>query len=129
MRGKDEWWLVRKGSFGFMFIVLEHFLHAIHAADFVVIRAVLKLLLPADLPISDRVIPRQIPRGFDVMQTDQDAFQPVGDFNSHRVKGDATHLLEICELSDLLPVEPDLPAEPPGRDGGLFPIVFYKANI
>ena len=89
----------------------------------------LELLLAADFAVGDRVGPRQIPGGFDVVQADQDALQPVGDLDRHRVKRHAAHLLEVSELRDLLPVEPDLPAKPPGRDGGLFPVVLHKADI
>ncbi len=46
-----------------------------------------------------------------------------------RVERHAAHLLEVGELRDLLPVQPDLPAQAPGRDGGLFPVVFHEADV
>ena len=60
---------------------------------------------------------------------DQDALEPVGDLDRHGVERHAAHLLEVGELRDLLPVEPDLPAQPPGGDGGLFPVILHKADV
>src|SRR5581483_9734380 len=36
---------------------------------------------------------------------------------------------EVGELRDLLPVQPNLPVNTPGRDGGLFPVIFDETNI
>jgi hypothetical protein len=42
---------------------------------------------------------------------------------------DAPHLLEIGELGDFHAIEPDLPAQAPGTQGGIFPIVLDEADI
>jgi hypothetical protein len=63
------------------------------------------------------------------VQADQDAFETIGDFNRHGVERYTSYLLEVCELRDLLPIEPDLPAKPPGRDGRLLPVILHKADI
>ena len=40
-----------------------------------------------------------------------------------------TDLLEIGELRDLHAVEPDFPAQAPGAEGGIFPIVLDETDI
>ncbi len=76
-----------------------------------------------------RRVPGFVPDGCGVVERDQDAVQPVGDLDRDRVERHAADLLEVGELRDLLPVQPDLPAQPPGGDGGLFPVVFHKADV
>ena len=127
IRGDNE--SLGERSFRFGFEPFEDFLHAFDIANFIVVLAVLELLLAADFAVRDRVAPRQIPRGFDVVQTDQDAFKPIGDLDRHGIERHAAHLLEIRELRDLLPIQPDFPTQSPGRDGRLFPVVLHKADV
>ena len=69
------------------------------------------------------------PNLFGVVERDEDAFKPVGDLDRDGVERHAAHLLEVGELRDLLPVEPDLPTQTPRGDGGLFPVVLHKADV
>ncbi len=63
------------------------------------------------------------------MQEHDDALQAVGQLYRHGIKVKATGLLEVGVLADLLPVEPHLPAQPPGTQGGTFPVVLHKAHV
>jgi hypothetical protein len=38
-------------------------------------------------------------------------------------------LLEVGELGDFLPVQEDLPADPPGAEGGGLPVVFLESHV
>ena len=38
-------------------------------------------------------------------------------------------MLEVSELGDLLPIQPDLPAQTPGPKGWPFPIVLHKTDV
>ena len=43
--------------------------------------------------------------------------------------GNAADLLEVGELRDLHAIEPHLPAQAPGAERGVFPVVFHKAHV
>ena len=88
-----------------------------------------ELFLTADLAVGHACAPFLIPDGFGVVERDEDAFKPIGDLDRDGVERHAAHLLEVGELRDLLPVEPDLPTQAPGRDGGLFPVVLHEADV
>ena len=89
----------------------------------------LELLLAADFAVGHAGRPFLAPDVLGVVERDQDALQAVGQFDGHRVERGAAHLLEVGELGDLLAVEPDFPAQAPGRDGGLLPVVFHEADV
>ena len=59
-----------------------------------------------------------VPDGGGVVEGDQDALEAVGDLHGHRVEAHAADLLEVGELGDLLPVEPDLPTQPQAEMAG-----------
>src|SRR6185503_17702462 len=90
---------------------------------------VFELLRAPELAICDACTVFLVPDRFGVVEGDEDAFEAVGDLHRDGVERHAAHLLEVGELRDLLPVEPDLPTQPPGRDGGLFPVILYEADI
>ena len=64
-----------------------------------------------------------------ILQVHHDAVETVGDLDADRVERQAAGLLEIGVLGDLLPVEPDLPAQAPGAERGRFPVVLDKADV
>ena len=88
-----------------------------------------KLLAADDLAVGHTRAPLFIPDGFGIVERDEDAFEPVSDFHRDGVERYTTHLLKVCELSNLLPIEPDLPTQTPRGDGGLFPVILHKADI
>src|SRR5574343_788286 len=55
--------------------------------------------------------------------------QAVGDLAGDGLAVDAADLLEVGELGDFHAAEPDLPAQAPAAEGGVFPIVLDKAHI
>ena len=65
----------------------------------------------------------------DALLRHQDAFDPVGQFHGNRVEVLPADLLEVGELGDLHAVEPHLPAESPGADGGLRPVVLDETHV
>ena len=65
----------------------------------------------------------------DALHVHRQPFQPVGHLEARIGHVDAADLLEIGELADLHPVEPDLPAEPPGAQRRAFPIVLDEADV
>ena len=116
MRGDDQPLLEAGVSFGGKEIV--HGADAFNVGGLEIIFGVFEFLLTADLAIGHAPVPTLwgcaplfIPDGFGV------------------VERHVAHLLEIGELRDLLPVEPDLPIQTPSGDGGLFPVVFHKVDV
>jgi len=65
----------------------------------------------------------------DTLYVHRQALKPVGQLGRDRIAFDATDLLKVGELADLHAVEPNLPAEPPGAQGGAFPIVLDEADV
>ncbi len=127
MRGDDEPLLEAGIGFGGGEIV--HRADAFDIGGLEIIFGVFELLLTADLAVGHARAVFLVPDGARVVERDQDAFEPVGDLNRDGVERHAAHLLEVGELRDLLPVEPDLPTQTPGGDGGLFPVVLHKADV
>ncbi len=127
MGGDDQ--PLGQAGFGLGPVEVVHLAQAAYIGHLIIIFAVLELLLAAELSIFDGLVPGLVPNGSGVIEGDQDAVQAVGDLDGDGVEALAADLLEIGELGDLLPVQPDLPAQPPGRDGQLLPVVFHQADI
>ena len=75
------------------------------------------------------LVPDDIENRLHALQVHRQAFGSVGDFGRDRIAGDAAHLLEIGELRHLHPVEPDLPAKPPGAQRRRLPVVLDKPDV
>ena len=58
-----------------------------------------------------------------------DAVEAVGELGRHHRKLEPAALLEVGELGDLGAVEPHLPAEPGGPQGGRLPVVLDQPEI
>ena len=90
---------------------------------------------PFDLALQEQVFPLVVARPLeihdpvDALQVAGDPLDPVGDLGSDRLQIVAARLLEVRELGDLLPVEPDLPAEPPRAEGRRLPVVLHEAHV
>ena len=63
------------------------------------------------------------------LQCNCDPIQTVGDLNGYRIEVYPTGLLHVGELGDLLPIEPHFPAQSPGSDRRLLPVVLHEADI
>ena len=127
MGGDDE--ALCEAGVGFGGEEIEHLAGAFDIRNFIIIFGVFELLRAPELAIGDACAVLFIPDGFGVVEGDEDAFEAVGDLDRDGVERHAAHLLEVGELRDLLPVEPDLPTQTPGGDGGLFPVVLHKADV
>ena len=74
-------------------------------------------------------VPADVAEIAHALQGHGDALQAVGDLDRDRVERHAARLLEVGELGDFLPVQPDFPAQAPGAQRGRFPVVFDKADV
>ena len=108
---------------------IVHLAGTFDIGNFIIIFGMLELFPTDDLTICHPRAPFLIPDGFGIVQGDQNALEPVGDLHRNRVERHTTHLLEVGELRDLLPIQPDFPAQPPGGDGGLLPVVLHEADV
>jgi len=127
VRGDDE--TTRETGVGFGGEEVVHGADAFDVGGLEIIFGVFELFLTADLAVGDACAVFLVPDGFGVVERDEDAFEPVGDLDRDGVERHAAHLLEVGELRDLLPVEPDLPTQAPRGDGGLFPVIFHEADV
>ena len=127
MSGQDELALQAGLSLG-----LEQVVHAAQALDIChleVVAAVLLLSLQVDVAIRALGRPADLAEAGDALQGDGDALQPVGQLDRYRIEKLPASLLEVGELGDLLPIEPDFPAQAPGAQGGRLPVILHKADI
>ena len=75
------------------------------------------------------VAPDQIVDAVDALDIHRQTLQAVGDFAGYRFALEAADLLEIGELRHFHAVQPDFPAETPGAQRRVFPVVFNKADV
>ena len=73
--------------------------------------------------------PLQVEDVVHALQVHRQPLQPVGDLAGDRPAVDAADLLEVGELRHLHAVEPDLPAQAPGAERGVLPIVLDEADV
>ena len=64
-----------------------------------------------------------------VLQVHRQAFEPVRDFARDRLALQAAHLLEVRELRHFHAVHPDFPAETPGAQRRVLPVVLNEADV
>ena len=81
------------------------------------------------IAIIDAVQPIDFPSRLFPLQRQHDALNTVSDLNADGVEVHAARLLEIGELRDLLPIQPDFPAQTPGAKRRRLPIIFDEADI
>src|SRR5690606_22558031 len=55
--------------------------------------------------------------------------ETIGDLAGHRLALQAANLLEVGELSHFHAVEPHFPAQTPGTQRRVFPVVFHEADV
>ena len=96
---------------------------------FKVVSGLLHFVLLVHIAISHIGGPLQVIDVVHTLQVHGQALQAVGNFAGDRLAVDAAHLLEISELRHFHAIEPDFPAQAPGAQGGVFPIVFDKADV
>src|SRR5208283_5881781 len=87
------------------------------------------LTLVVHVPISDIAAPDEVVDEVDTLQVHRDSFQAVGQLQADRTEGKAADLLKVGELRYFHPIEPDLPAQARGPQGGRLPVILDKADI
>ncbi len=75
------------------------------------------------------VAPHQIVHAVDALDIHRQALQTVSDLAGYRLTLQAANLLEVGELRYFHAIQPHFPAQTPGAQGGVFPVVFHEANI
>ena len=71
-----------------------------------------------DVAIGHMVVPHEVVDIFLFLHIHGDPFKTVGYLYGDRIQPDTPSLLKIGELGNLHPVEPDLPSETRGPEGG-----------
>ena len=94
-----------------------------------VIGRLLDLVLFVHVPIAEPLCPAQVVDVVHALQVHGQALQAVGDLAGDGPAVNAADLLEVGELRDLHAVEPDFPAQAPGAQRRVFPVVFDKADV
>ncbi|MNE41678.1 hypothetical protein D3C80_1357600 [compost metagenome] len=90
----------------------------------------LTLVLEEDLAVGQAfLVELQVIDVVDALNIHGQTLQPVGQLARDHVDLDAADALEIGELRHLHAVAPDLPAQAPGADGGVFPVVLDEADV
>ena len=97
--------------------------------DIKIIAAMLNFIAEHHIAIIDAIQPVDFPSRFFPLQRQHDALNAVSDLNADGVEVHAARLLEIGELRDLLPIQPDFPAQPPSAQSRRLPVVLDEANI
>ena len=83
----------------------------------------------ADLIVALAAVEVKVVDVVDALHIHGEPLEPVGQFAGDRRAFNAADLLEIGELRDFHAVAPALPAEPPGAEGGAFPVVLDEADV
>src|ERR1035438_6562498 len=94
-----------------------------------VVDGVLQLVVVTHVTVTESGRPLDIVDAVLHLQEGSETFQPVGQLGRDQVQVDAATLLKIGELRDFQAVEHDLPADPPGAQGGGLPVVFFQLEI
>jgi len=113
----------------FFFVQVEHGAQVLHVSFFKVIGAVFAFTLIIHITIGVAITPLNGAEIVVSLQRHGDAFQAISDLHGDGVQDDAAGLLEISELRDLLPIQPDFPTQPPGAQCRRFPVVLHKTDI
>ncbi len=120
---------VGQAGFGFFFVEVIQARQPLYIGHFEVINAVLDFLAQEHVAVGVAAVPIDIPDGIDTLHVHGDTFQAIGELDGDGVEVEAAELLEIGVLGDLLAVEPHLPAQPPGAEGGALPVVLDEADV
>ncbi len=94
-----------------------------------VVGGLLHLVLVIDVAVLEGIGPGEVIDVVHALQVHGQALQAVGDLARGRLAVDAAHLLEIGELRHLHAIEPDLPAQAPGAERGVLPVVLDEPDV
>ena len=114
---------------GLRLVLVEAPLEHVDRRLFVVVARPLALVLLVHVSQGHARSPLELEDGLLALDEQAEALEPVGDLCGHELDVDAAELLEVRELRDLHAVAPDLPAEAPGAERRLLPVVLDQANV
>src|SRR4051812_26574813 len=89
----------------------------------------LALVLAVDLAPGHTRRPLEVEHRALALEEHREALGAVGDLRRDELDLDPAELLEVRPLRDLHPVAPDLPAEAPGAERRLLPVVLDQAHV
>ena len=99
-------------TLGFGFVVIEFLKQHVLVAFFKTVLGVLIFWFLENVAILDAVCPFQIIDTVNVLNVFSQSFQAIGNLGSYRIHLQLTNDLEISELRNFHPIEPDFPANP-----------------
>ena len=108
---------------------IEHLSQARHIRRFKIIGGMLAFRHLVHIAAGAFVIPMNVLEVAHPLQRHGNAFQPIRNFHRGHIQYHAAGLLEVGELGDFLPIQPDFPTQPPGAQRGGFPVIFHEADI
>ncbi len=75
------------------------------------------------------VAPDQVVNAVYALNVHGQTFQTVGDFTGDRLTFQTAHLLEVGELRHFHTVQPHFPAQTPGTQRRVFPVIFHETDV
>jgi len=125
--------LQRQQLLGLFLILLKAGEQEVDVGVFEVIGGLLHFILVEHVAVSGftqrAIAPDQVINAVHALDVHRQTLQTVGDLAGHRLTLEAAHLLEVGELRHFHAVEPHFPAQTPGAQRRVFPVVFDKANV
>ncbi len=118
-----------QGALGFRLRPRVHLPQIGDTGDLEVVAAALLFGGQVHVAVGVALVPGDGSEMIEVVEGDQDPFESVGDLNRHRVEHDSPGLLEVGELGDLLPIEPDFPPQSPGAQCRGLPVVLDESDV
>ncbi|ABU79351.1 hypothetical protein ESA_04170 [Cronobacter sakazakii ATCC BAA-894] len=123
----------RQQLLSFFFVLLKAGEQEIHVGVFEVIGGLLHFVLMEHIAVSGfakrAIAPDQVINAVHALNVHGETLKAVSDFTGHRFALQAADLLEVSELRHFHAVQPHFPAEAPGAERRVFPVVFDEANI
>ena len=110
-------------------VALEQVAIGLHVGGVEVVLRHLELVLAEHLAVADARGVLHVLEVAHALQRHHDALDAVGQLDADRLEVLADDLLEVGELGDLHAVQPHLPAQTPGADGRLLPVVLDEAHV
>ena len=101
----------------------------IHVAVLEVVGRLLDFVLMIYVPIGETFRPGEVEYIFHALQVHGKPLQPIGDFARNGLAVHAADLLKIGELRHLHAVQPHFPAQAPGAQRRILPIILDETNV
>ncbi|MPN40339.1 hypothetical protein SDC9_187875 [bioreactor metagenome] len=117
----------------FFLVLLKAGEQEVHVRVFEVVGGLLHFVLMEHVAIRGftqrAVAPYQVVNAVYALNVHGQTFQTIGDFTGDRLTFQSADLLEVSELRHFHPVQPHFPAQTPGTQRRVFPVIFHKANV